>query len=448
MRVKFPEGFLWGAATAAYQVEGAWNEDGKGPSIWDTFSHTPWKITNGDTGDVACDHYHRWREDILLMKELGLRAYRLSVSWPRVLPKGKGHVNNKGLDFYKRLIDALTEADIKPFVTLYHWDLPQALEDKGGWPNRDIADCFADYAKVMFDALGDKVEGWCTLNEPICTAFLGYNDGVFAPGRNGLGTALAAAHTQLLGHGKAVAAYRASGACGRIGVVCNLAHVMPASKSEADAAACERQEAYENRWYLDPVFGKGYPRVLVEWYGKEMVKVAAGDMETIAAPIDFFGLNYYSGKSVSANPGGGFLKTSSRDLEADGTHKTDMNWGVWPSGLYHLLMWLKRDYGNLPIYVTENGMANVDAPDKAGEVNDDARIDFLKRHFAAAQRAIKDGARLEGYFVWSLMDNFEWAQGYSKRFGIVYVDYATQRRILKKSARWYARVIADNGFTA
>ncbi len=445
MSAKFPEGFLWGAATASYQIEGAWNEDGKGPSIWDTFCRSPWRVTGGDTGDVACDHYHRYGDDVCLMKELGLRAYRFSVSWPRILPDGKGKVNHKGLDFYRRLVDALVEAGIKPFATLYHWDLPQALEEAGGWPERETADRFAEYASVVFDALGDGVEGFFTLNEPICTAMLGYYDGCHAPGRNSLPDALGASHTLLLAHGKAVEAFRASEANGRIGIVLNLHDAQPASDSEEDVAAWERSDAANNLWYLDPLFGRGYPQVLLDWYGREMCEIRDGDMDKIAQPMDVFGLNYYNGSLVTADAGGGHLKLSSTQLQADGTELTEMGWGVWPEGLRRLLVRLKDDYGNLPVYVTESGMAAPDVIDADGEVSDDVRIDYLKAHFEAAAAAIAEGVDLRGYFAWSLMDNFEWAYGYSKRFGLVYTDYATLERTPKKSARWYSGVIAANG---
>ena len=445
MNAAFPNDFLWGVATAAYQVEGAAASDGRGPSIWDTFSHAPGRTTNSDTGDVACDHYNRYRDDVALMKSIGVRGYRFSISWPRVMPNGKGKLNPKGVAFYDRLIDELLTAGIKPLATLYHWDLPQPLEDKGGWPDRRTADCFADYAAAMFGKFGDRVEMWFTHNEPMCTAFLGYKEGMFAPGRNCLKDALAASHTLLLSHGRAVQAFRASGAKGKIGIVLNLSDVQPATKSTADFAACDREDAFANRWYLDPVFGKGYPRILVDWYGREMCDVRDGDLEIISAPIDVFGLNYYTGSAVSANPAAGFIKVSGRQLQERGTVLTDMGWGVWPEGLYRLLMRLKNDYGNPPIVVTENGMANKDAPGEEGRVDDGARVEYLKKHFAAAARAIKDGADLRGYMVWSLMDNFEWAQGYSKRFGVVYVDYPTQRRTMKKSAGWYSRVIASNG---
>jgi beta-glucosidase len=444
MRIQFPQGFLWGVATAAYQVEGAAAEDGRAPSIWDTFSHSPSRTTNGDTGDVACDHYHRFRDDVLLMKSLGVKAYRFSISWPRVMPKGKGRLNRKGLAFYDALVDELLGAGIKPLVTLYHWDLPQALEDSGGWPRRQTADYFADYAAAMFEHFNGRVDSWLTLNEPICTAFAGYHSGAFAPGRNSLPDALAASHTLLLAHGKAVQAFRRSGATGKIGIVICLGDVEPASGSSEDVAAAQREDAFTNRWYLDPVFGKGYPKVLLDWYGREMCKVRDGDFDVISSPIDLFGLNYYYGNSVRANPSGGFLKTASETLREQGTHLTDIGWGVWPKGLARFLARLKNDYGNPPVIITENGMANADALDAAGGVIDDARIEYLARHFAEAAKAIHAGSNLVGYMVWSLMDNFEWAQGYSKRFGLVYVDYATQKRIPKKSARWYAKVIADN----
>ncbi len=444
MRVRFGKDFLWGAATAAYQIEGAANEDGKGASIWDTFAHKPWRTAGGDTGDVACDHYHRYAEDVAIMKELGLKAYRFSISWPRILPDGKGKVNQKGLDFYKRLTDALVEAGIKPFATLYHWDLPQPLEDAGGWPNRDTAGHFADYARVMYNTLGDRVDGWFTLNEPICTVG-GYRSGWAAPGRNSLPDALAAAHTLLVGHGMAVKAFRASEARGKIGIVLNLDDLEPVDDSSANVAAYQREDACTNRWYLDPVFGRGYPEVLVDWYGKEMCPVHNGDMETIAQEMDFLGLNYYAGHRIQAMPQGGDLKTDSERLRADGTELTDMGWGVWPEGLYRILTRLKDEYGSPTIYVTENGMANRDEVGADGTVNDTARIDYLAAHFAAAARAIAEGVDLKGYFVWSLMDNFEWAWGYSKRFGLVHVDYPTGRRTLKESAKWYSRVIAENG---
>lgn len=446
MKYAFPKGFLWGSATAAYQVEGAAAEDGRGPSIWDTFSHLPYRTSNGDTGDVACDHYHRFLEDVLLMKELGLKAYRLSISWSRVIPKGTGRPNPKGLEFYDRLIDALLAADIVPLVTLYHWDLPQTLEDKGGWPNRDTAEHFADYASLMYKRLGDRVPYWMTLNEPICAAFIGYRTGSHAPGRNSLPDALAAAHTLLMGHGRAVQAFRASGARGKIGIVINPCDVEPASRSKADLEAADREDMFNNRWYLDPVFGRPYPEGLVKWYGKEMCQVRTGDMKLIAQPIDVFGLNYYTGHRVKAEWGGQFLRYSSKQLREEGTELTEMGWGVWPTGLYRLLMRLKKDYGNPPVMVTENGMASPDVVDKNGQVDDQARIDYYAAHFAVAHRAIKDGSKLFGYMVWSLMDNFEWAYGFSKRFGLIHVDYRTQRRILKKSAKWYSQVIAENGF--
>jgi len=446
MRVRFPKEFLWGAATAAYQIEGAAAEDGKGPSIWDTYAHTPHHITGGDTGDVACDHYHRCREDVLLMKELGLRAYRFSISWPRLIPKGKGRPNAKGLAFYDRLVDELLAAGIEPLCTLYHWDLPQALEDAGGWPARRTADCFADYAALAFKHYGDRVHTWLTLNEPICSSVLGYYSGIHAPGRKSLPDALSAAHTLLLAHGKAVGAFRASGARGRVGIVLNLGYSEPASESPEDIAAADRDDAFDNRWFLGPVFGKGYPQVLLDWYGGEMCKVNDGDMKVISAPIDVFGLNYYTGTRVRHDASGGPLKCKGQQLLEPGCKLTEMGWGVWPEGLYRLLVRVRKEYADIPVMVTENGMAAPDVPDENGHIDDQARIDYLSRHFAAAARAMKDGVKLEGYTVWSLMDNFEWSFGFSKRFGLIYTEYRTQARIMKESAKWYARVIADGGF--
>jgi len=444
VRVGFPKDFLWGAATAAYQIEGAWNEDGRGASIWDTFSHTPGLVDNGETGDVACDHYHRFEEDVELMRRLGLGAYRFSVSWPRVLPEGAGEVNAAGLDFYKRLADALLEAGVKPFATLYHWDLPQRIEDAGGWPARETADRFAEYAVLLFDELGDRVEGWFTINEPICAGMLGYAEGAHAPGGKSLADGLAASHHLLLAHGKAVRAFRESSARGGIGIVLNLTDVVPARMTPEDVAAAERADARSNRWYLDPVFGKGYPEDLVERYGSEMPEILDGDMETIAEPIDIFGLNYYNGRRVRHDPDGGLLELSGDEIRLAGTELTEMGWGVWPEGLFRLLLRLKNEYGNPPLYVTENGVALPDEPDSGGRVEDPGRIDFLARHFLAARRAIDEGADLRGYFVWSLMDNFEWAYGYSKRFGIVRVDFETGKRTPRGSADWYSRVISEN----
>jgi beta-glucosidase len=437
----FPSGFLWGTATAAYQIEGAWDEDGKGESIWDRFSHTPGNVQDGDRGDVACDHYRRWRDDIALMRELGLQAYRFSISWPRVLPKGVGAVNQAGLDFYDRLVDGLLEAGITPFVTLYHWDLPQVLQDKGGWANRASAAAFAHYADVVSRRLGDRVKNWITHNEPWCTSFLGYWVGVHAPGiRNG--PALLAAHHVLLSHGQAVPVLRANSPGAHVGITLNFSPAHPASDSEDDRAAARRYDGFFNRWFLDPLYGRGYPADMIELYGSMAPKIPDGDLETIAAPTNFLGVNYYNREVIRDDPGAPPLRTAS--VRPEGEY-TAMDWEVYPDALCELLMRLHRDYAPGRLYVTENGAAYDDMVAPDGGVHDERRTRYLARHFAAAHAAIAEGVPLAGYFVWSLMDNFEWAYGYSKRFGVVYVDYPTQRRVAKDSALFYRDVIARNG---
>jgi len=436
----FPPDFIWGAATSAYQIEGAWDEEGKGESIWDRFCHTPGKIDNGDTGDVACDHYHRWREDVALMAEIGLRAYRFSMAWPRLLPKGREQVNQPGLDFYDRLVDALLEAGIEPFVTLYHWDLPQALQDEGGWPARATAETFVEYADLASRTLGDRVRHWTTLNEPFVSAFVGYLEGRHAPGHTDLDEALAAAHHLLLAHGWAVPVIRSNSPEAQVGIVLNLIPYIPASPSVADRAAAWQQDGVVNRWFLDPLSARGYPPDIVQHYGRTMDFVQAGDMEAIAAPLDFLGVNYYTR---------GIARSSEVSENAPRTvfpnpEKTEMGWEVYPEGLYQVLGRLHFDYGFPSLYVTENGAAYPDQIGPDGRVDDAPRVAYLKAHFAQAAKAITAGVPLRGHFVWSLMDNFEWAHGYSKRFGLIYVDYRTQRRILKASAHWYRRVIAAN----
>jgi beta-glucosidase len=442
LKVIFPEGFIWGVATAAYQIEGAWDEDGKGESIWDRFSHTPGKIANGDLGDVACDHYHRWREDVALMKELGLHAYRFSISWPRLLPEGRGHVNAAGLDFYTRLVDALLEAEIEPFITLYHWDLPQALQDQGGWPARATAEAFVEYADLVSRRLGDRVKHWITLNEPFVSAIIGYLEGRHAPGHSDLGEALAAAHHLLLAHGWAVPVIRRNGPGAQVGITLNLSGQTPASPSAADRAAAWRQDGIINRWFLDPLSGRGYPADVVEHYGNPMGFVQAGDLEVIAVPLDFLGVNYYM-RGVVRSSVVSEAENAPRTVFPN-PERTEMGWEVCPEGLYELLGRLHFDHRFPALYVTENGAAYPDQIGPDGQVDDPLRVAFLKEHLAAAARAIEAGVPLRGYFAWSLMDNFEWAHGYSKRFGLIYVDYQTQRRILKTSAHWYRRVIAAN----
>ncbi|QYJ15201.1 Beta-glucosidase A [Rubrobacter xylanophilus DSM 9941] len=452
----FSEGFLWGAATAAYQIEGAAKEDGRGPSIWDTFSHTPGRVYRGDTGDIACDHYHRLEEDLDLMAEIGLRAYRFSVAWPRVQPEGSGPANQKGLDFYRRLVAGLRERSIEPMLTLYHWDLPQALEDRGGWTSRQTSERFAEYAALVYEALSDSVSYWITLNEPWVSAWMGYGLGVHAPGRRSTADALAATHHLLLGHALALEAMRSSDNGNRLGITLNLSPVRAASSEPADAEAARRVDGNANRLYLDPLFRGSYPQDVLEHYraASDLSLVQEGDLQRIAAPIDFLGVNYYIRHTVRATVGGGTreLPTGMRfaDLGAEtvlpeGVQTTAMGWPVEPDGLTEILVRVKKEYRDLPVFVTENGCAVYDYVDPEGDVDDVERVSYLEEHFRAAQAAIERGVDLRGYMVWSLLDNFEWAEGYSKRFGLVFVDYGTQRRIPKASARWYAEVIRRGG---
>jgi len=441
---QFPEGFLWGAATAAYQIEGAWDEDGKGESIWDRFTHRPYTIQNGDTGDVACDHYHRMPEDVALMKELGLQSYRFSISWPRVLPEGWGAVNEKGLDFYDRLVDALLDAGIVPNATLNHWDLPQAVQDQGGWPNRDSADWFADYARVMFDRLGDRVSLWATHNEPPVIAFHGYAHGVFAPGIADYSQAYQAAHHLLLAHGKAVQVFRQGGYRGEIGIVVDFQNYRPASDTEADRAACRRARESAAWFFAEPLFTGRYPVTLLDWIGPHAPRVQGGDLALIGQPIDFLGVNHYMTFDVSFDHRGGLLKCAAEQISAPGWGRTEMGWCVNPPGLTAVLLDVKERYGNPKMYVTENGCALKDVPDGDGFVADWGRVNFLRAHLRAVHDAIQAGADVRGYYVWSLMDNFEWASGYEPRFGIVRVNFDTGERTPKQSARWYSDVIANN----
>jgi beta-glucosidase len=442
MAIEFPQDFLWGAATASYQVEGAWDEDGKSESNWDRFTHTPGHISDGSTGDFADDHYHRWREDVGLMASLGLKAYRFSVAWPRILPSGWGKPNPAGLAFYSRLVDELLSHGIQPLVTLYHWDHPQVLEDKGGWPSRTTAQAFAEYAEAVVRRLGDRVKLWATLNEPWVSAFLGYQMGVHAPGHHDMDEAVAATHHLLLAHGWAVPIIRRDSPGAQVGIVLNMSPAVPASSSEADYKATRLLDAGLNRRFADPLSGRGYPDELQERRPLPAGLVQPGDMHDIRVPLDFAGLNYYF-RSIVRSEDAAEGRNKPREVFPNQEH-TEMGWEVHPEGLYDLLMRLKRDYAFPAYYITENGAAFADQVGPEGVVDDPRRLAYVKAHLEQAARAIAEGVPLRGYFVWSLMDNFEWAQGYTKRFGIVYVDYATQQRIPKSSARWYQRVIADN----
>ncbi|MCW7985566.1 beta-glucosidase [Streptomyces platensis subsp. clarensis] len=436
-----PDDFAWGVATSAYQIEGAVAEDGRAPSIWDTYAHTPGRIDNGDTGDRACDHYHRWREDIGLMRQLGVGAYRFSIAWPRIRPDGDGPVNAAGLAFYDRLVDGLLEAGIAPFATLYHWDLPQALQDRGGWPARETAEHFAAYAEVVAGKLGDRVPHWATLNEPLCSAWIGHLEGLMAPGHTDLTAAVRASYHLLLGHGLAVQAIRAAAPAARIGIVNNLSTVEPATGSEADAAAARRMDGHINRWWLDPVHGRGFPADMREVYGVELPE-RAGDPETMAQPLDWLGLNYYFPVVVAAEPAG--PPPFARPVRRPRVPRTGMDWEVDADGIETLLLRLTREYGARTLHVTENGSAYPDVLRPDGTVADPERTEYLHRHIAACARAARKGAPLAGYFAWSLMDNFEWAYGYDKRFGLFHVDRATQARTLKDSGRHYAELIRSH----
>jgi beta-glucosidase len=448
---QFPNNFLWGTATSSYQIEGAWQEDGKGESIWDRFAHTPGKVIDGSNGDVACDHYHRWQEDIALMKSMGLKAYRFSIAWPRILPNGTGEVNQAGLDFYSKLVDGLLEAGIIPFATLYHWDLPQALQDRGGWPERSTGEAFVEYADVMSRHLGDRVKNWITHNEPWCVSFLSHQIGEHAPGwKDNWNAALRAAHHVLLSHGMAVPVIRANSPDSQVGITLNFTWAEAASRSAADQVAARWADGYSNRWFVDPVYGRGYPADMVDAFtqGGMMPNgldfVQPGDMAIIGVPTDFLGVNYYTRDVVKAQSETMPIPTPAR--EAATLPRTEMDWEVYPKGLYSLLCRLYFDYGMPKLYITENGCSYSDGPGADGRVHDARRTEYLRQHFLAAHRAILAGVPLEGYFVWSFMDNFEWAKGYQQRFGITWVDFATQQRILKDSALWVKDVIAANGF--
>ena len=439
----FPPGFLWGAATSAYQIEGSHLADGAGPSIWHRFVHTPGLVRDGDTGDVACDHYQRFESDVALMKSLGLKAYRFSIAWGRVLPEGRGRVNPGGLGFYERLVDKLLEAGIQPMATLYHWDLPAALDDRGGWLNPDVADWFVDYASVVYKALDDRIKLWATLNEPWVVTDGGYLHGALAPGHRNRFEAPIASHHLLRSHAKAVQAYRAVGRH-QVGLVVNIEPKYPASQSAADLAATERADAYMNRQYLDPVMLGRYPDEMREIFGEAWPEWPAKDMELIREPIDFLGINYYT-RNVVQNDDKAWPVRACAVRQKQATY-TEMGWEMFAQGLTDTLVWIKQRYGAIPQYVTENGAALFDPPvAEDGRIDDPLRVAYFREHLGAIAEAIRQGVDLRGYFAWSLLDNLEWSLGYSKRFGIVHVNFETQERTPKASARYYADVIARHG---
>lgn len=446
--LKFPENFRWGTSTSAFQIEGAVHEDGRGESIWDVVAHTPGKIRDNDNADIACDHYHRYADDFKLMKELGYKQYRFSIAWPRIIPGGRGAVNEKGIDFYNRLVDSLLENGITPNATLYHWDLPSTLD----WESRDTAEAFAVYADVITRRLGDRVKIWSTLNEPWCSSILSYGLGGHAPGKKVPFLGLKTSHHQLLAHGLAMPIIRANSAGCEAGITLNPASTHPLTTSPADLEAYRHFDGYFNRWFLDPLFGRHYPADILADYAKmgwlpsaEPPFVEPGDLEIISVPLDFLGLNYYERNVVHAVPGREMETGQVGVWKAARENMTDMEWEVYPDGLFQMLARIYFDYRPAKIYISENGAAYTHIPDGKGEINDQPRIDYLDGHVRALHRAIQVGVPVAGYYVWSFMDNFEWAHGFSKTFGLVHVDYTTQKRTPRASAAWYGQLIQENG---
>jgi beta-glucosidase len=434
-------GFVWGAATAAFQIEGATTADGRGESIWDRFAAVEGNVAHGDTGDPACEHYYRWREDLDLMRSLGLEGYRFSIAWPRIQPTGRGPANQRGLDFYRALVEGMLERGIQPLATLYHWDLPQALQDEGGWSSRVVVERFAEYAGIVFEALGDLVPAWITHNEPWVTSILGYAAGIKAPGVRDWPAALRASHHSLLAHGEAVRVFREAGHDGMIGITLDLTVAIPATDADADREAADRLDGNHNRWFLDPIFRASYPESMVAFYERRfgpLDAIHSGDLETIAQPLDFLGVNFYRPNWASAITDGAL---DVADLPPD-LEQTSMGWPIAPEYLTDLLVRLRSDYGEIPLLITENGAAFDDRLDGSDAVEDDRRVAYLRGHIEAVDRAREQGVDVRGYYVWSLLDNFEWEHGYGKRFGIVFVDFPTQRRIPKRSALWYRDLIA------
>ncbi len=447
---RFSESFTWGVATSSYQIEGATNADGRGESIWDRFSADADNIEDQSTGEVACDHYNLWSRDLQIMSELGVNAYRFSVAWPRILPTGRGATEQRGLDFYSRLVDGLLDLNITPFVTLYHWDLPQILQDRGGWTARETAEAFVEYADIVSRHLGDRVKHWITHNEPWCISVLGHQTGEHAPGHKNTSEALATSHHLLLSHGWSVPVIRQNTTDAEVGIVLNLVPSEPASPSEADAKACREFEGAFNRWFLDPLYDRGYPEDIIALHHRngdlesvELPFVQEGDLDAITAPTDFLGINYYSRAVLRSTEIPEQDNAERTVFTAPESEHTDMGWEVYPKGIQDLLEQVHRDYQPSKIYITENGCAYATGPDDNGAIQDDLRVDYFRGHLSACLDAIENGVPLVGYFAWSLLDNFEWAFGYTKRFGLVWVDYQTQERTPKASALWYKNVIAN-----
>jgi beta-glucosidase len=447
---RFPKGFQWGTATASYQIEGAWREDDKGESIWDRFAHTPGKIKGGHTGDVACDSYHRFGEDIALMRAMHQTSYRFSIAWPRIQPSGSGPANPKGLDYYRRLVDALLAAGIRPFPTLYHWDLPQALEERGGWPERDTAGRFADYAETVVRALGDRVSSWMIFNEPNIFTVMGYLAGIHAPGRRDPDAFLRATHTVNLAQAEAFRAMRAVRPDAVIGTAFNMSACEPEGDGEADRAAAERWHAFVNLWFLETALRGRYPDAFPAGVPLDKMGVRAGDLDRIRAPLDFLGINLYTRSIVRHHEADrvGLKALAVGPLGGSQGPKTDFGWEVWPKALYDVLMRITRDYGRPVIEVTENGCSYGDGPDAKGVIHDTRRIEFYRGYLQAVSDAIEQGADVRGYHAWTLLDNFEWSEGFEQRFGLTWVDFPTGKRTLKASGRWYGQVAAENGFAS
>jgi beta-glucosidase len=447
--VSFPKKFFWGAATAAYQIEGAWNADGKGESIWDRFAHTPGKIKNGESGDVACDSYRRWRDDIALMQAMNLNSYRFSISWPRIQAIGSGPANSRGIDYYRRLIDTLLEARIRPLVTLYHWDLPQALEDAGGWPNRDLIARFAEYVDIVARSLGDRVSDWILFNEPLAFTYRGYLEGSHAPGRKSLGDFFRAAHNVNLAQGAGFRALKAAQPAARVGTAFSMSPCEPATDSVEDKLAAERAHALTNLWFLETAMNGRYPDAL-SFLPEPVMGIRPGDFENMRAPFDFIGINLYY-RTIAAAPGVLERVANAQQwffpVKMTGgpqLPKTDIGWEVWPHGMYEMVTRISRDYNRPPIEICESGCAYNDQPEANGAIRDTRRIDYHRQYLQAIARAMAQGADVRGYHAWSLLDNFEWAEGYSQRFGVAYVDFRTQQRTIKESGQWYGKVAAES----